>query len=166
MDTENKNLFYLDELSDYKVAENYPDVRGWEVKDIDNRTIGKVDGLLVSKSAEKVVYLDVEVDETVIELGHESYSKPVNGVHEFMNKDGDDHLIIPIGMVVLNEDEKVVHSKQINHGTFAKAGRFSKGTKLGREYESLIIKCYLPKSTVMLTEGNNDFYDRQEFKTK
>jgi hypothetical protein len=28
----NKNLFNLDELSGYKVAENYHDVRGWDVK--------------------------------------------------------------------------------------------------------------------------------------
>ncbi|PKP19415.1 MAG: photosystem reaction center subunit H, partial [Bacteroidetes bacterium HGW-Bacteroidetes-22] len=35
-----KNLFKLDELSGYKVAENYSDVRGWDVKDANNRTIG------------------------------------------------------------------------------------------------------------------------------
>jgi hypothetical protein len=59
----NKNLFNLDELSGYKVAENYSDVRGWDVKDANNRTIGKVDHLLVNKTAERVVYLDVEVDD-------------------------------------------------------------------------------------------------------
>jgi len=41
----NKNLFNLDELSDYKVANDYSDVRGWQVKDANNRTIGKVDHL-------------------------------------------------------------------------------------------------------------------------
>jgi hypothetical protein len=39
------------------------------VKDANNRIIGKVDHLLVNKTAERVVYLDVEVDTTVIEEG-------------------------------------------------------------------------------------------------
>jgi hypothetical protein len=33
-----------------------------DVKDANNRIIGKVDHLLVNKTAERVVYLDVEVD--------------------------------------------------------------------------------------------------------
>jgi hypothetical protein len=63
----NKNLFNLDELSGYKVAKNYNDVRVWDGKDANNRIIGKVDHLLVNKSAERVVYLDIEVDTTLIE---------------------------------------------------------------------------------------------------
>lgn len=27
----NKNLVYLDELSGYKVASDYPDIKGWDV---------------------------------------------------------------------------------------------------------------------------------------
>ncbi len=55
MTDKNKNLYYLHELSDYKVADNYADVRGWEVKDAGNRTIGQVEGLIVNKKAERVV---------------------------------------------------------------------------------------------------------------
>jgi hypothetical protein len=85
----NKKSFNLDELSGYKVAENYNDVLGWDVKDANNRIIGKVDHLLVNKTAERVVYLDVEVDTTVIEEGHETYDNRVSaGVHDFLNKEG------------------------------------------------------------------------------
>jgi predicted RNA-binding protein (virulence factor B family) len=78
------------------------DVRGWDVKDANNRTIGKVDHLLVNKIAERVVYLDVEVDELLIEDGHNTYQTKVSdGVHQFLNKDGENHLIIPIGMAIL-----------------------------------------------------------------
>jgi hypothetical protein len=45
------------------------------MKDANNRIIGKVDHLLVNKTAERVVYLDVEVDTTVIEEGHETYDR-------------------------------------------------------------------------------------------
>jgi hypothetical protein len=72
MMTDKQKKFNLDELSGYKVAENYNDVLV-DVKDANNRIIGKVDHLLVNKTAERVVYLDVEVDTTVIEEGHETY---------------------------------------------------------------------------------------------
>jgi hypothetical protein len=81
----NKKSFNLDELSGYKVAENYNDVLGWDVKDANNRIIGKVDHLF-NKTAERVVYLDVEVDTTVIEEGHETYDNRVSAVFMILNK--------------------------------------------------------------------------------
>jgi hypothetical protein len=51
-------------------------VRDWEVLDADKRTIGQVDGLLVSKDAECVVYLAVAVDASIIKAGHETYAVP------------------------------------------------------------------------------------------
>jgi hypothetical protein len=166
MADENKDLYYLHELSGYKVAEDYPDVRGWEVKDTDNRTIGKVDGLLVSKSAERVVYLDVEVDKAVIEAGHEVYSATVNGVHEFLNKEGEDHLILPIGLATLEEDNKLVYSDSLTHETFAGASRFSKGATISREFEIVVFGQYRPELMDLIAEQNNDFYNRKEFKTR
>lgn len=77
MPDKNKNLYYLDELQDYKIEDNYCDVRGWEVQDADSRTIGKVDNLLVSKEAERVVYLDVEMDKSVAENEHETSPQPL-----------------------------------------------------------------------------------------
>lgn len=166
-DKKNKNLFYLHELSDYKVADDYPDVRDWEVKDADNRTVGKVDGLLVNKTAERVVYLDVEVNVDVIEAGHETYStKASEGVHEFLNEDGENHLIVPIGMVELDEENKVVQARQITHDTFAKTSRFSKGTDLDRDYELIVFDNYRPNYGEQKSnenEGGADFYNRKEF---
>lgn len=163
-DKENKTLFYLHELSDYKVADNYPDVRDWEVKDADNRTVGKVDGLLVNKVAERVVYLDVEVDENIIEAGHEIYStKASEGMHEFQNEDGEDHLIIPIGMAVLDTENKIVLAHEINYETFSKTRRFKKGNNLNRDYEIQVFDSYLPAETKQSNLDENDFYDRSEF---
>ena len=85
------NLFKLDELPDYKVAEPYMDVRGWNVADANHRIVGKVEHLLVNKSAERVVYLDVEVDKTVIEEAYKTHQNKVSdGVHGFSNKEGED----------------------------------------------------------------------------
>ncbi len=166
MTDKNKNLYYLHELSDYKVADDYADVRDWEVIDADKRTIGKVDGLLVNKDAERVVYLDVEVDTSLIEAGHQSYASPANeGVHEFLNADGDSHLIIPIGMVTLDEDNKKVHCNQIDYTTFANTKRFKKGVEIERSYELIVLPHYSPGNKFDEEDNSGDeFYDRKEFK--
>jgi hypothetical protein len=159
-----RNLFYLKELSDYKVASDYCDVREWEVLDINNRNIGKVTGLLVNKIAERVVYLDVEVDKTLIEDGYNTYQIPASdGVHGFVNKDGDDHLIVPIGMVSLDEENKHVQTNQINYATFAKARRFSKIDVIDPDYELLLYRHYLGDITTDRINLDEKFYDRKEF---
>ncbi|MFA5419670.1 MAG: PRC-barrel domain-containing protein [Bacteroidales bacterium] len=160
----NKNLFNLDELSDYKVSEDYSDVRGWNVKDANSRTIGKVDHLLVNKTAERVVYLDVEVDETVIEEGFNTYQDRVSdGVHEFLNKEGENHLIIPIGMAVLDEKNKLVNTNQIDGSTFAKTKRFKKGDVIDFGYELGVVRHYRGDNTVHSSNAVDGFYDREEF---
>lgn len=163
--SDEKNLYYLDELSDYKVAEDYCDVRGWEVKDADNRTIGKVDDLMVNKKAERVVYLDVAVEKDLIENGHETYAVPASeGVHEFLDKDGDNHIIIPVGMITLDEKNETVLTNEINYSTFAKTNRFSKGTVINREYEITMMRNYIPANIIDKPSSVSDnFYDGKEF---
>jgi len=159
-----KNLYNLDELSDYKVARDYCDVRGWDVRDDNNRTIGKVDHLLVNKIAERVVYLDVEVDEKLIEEGHNTYQVSISdGVHEFLNKDGENHLIIPIGMVTIDEKYKVVTTSQINSSTFAKAKRFRKGDVLDFDYELKVFRHYRGEANIHSLNMMDGFYNREEF---
>lgn len=166
MSENNKNLYYLDDLSNYKVTSDDSDVRGWEVKDADNRTIGKVDGLLANKKNKRVVYLDIEVDESLIEEGHEVYETPASeGTHEFTNKEGENHLIIPIGLVNLNEEHKKVLTDEINYSTFTKTKRFTKGAELERRYEVIVFEQYFPEKKI--DEGHlkdEEFYNRQEFK--
>ncbi len=156
-----KHLFYLDELSDYKVSSDDPDVRGWKVKDVDNRVIGKVDNLLVNKNTERVVYLDVEVDKSIIEANHDPYrSSASEGVHEFVNKDGEEHIIIPIGLVKLNENDKVVNTDQVNHRTFAETKRIKKGSTVNREYEKVVLESY-NRDTSSLSDRNKTSRDKK-----
>jgi sporulation protein YlmC with PRC-barrel domain len=163
MTEQKKTLYYLDELSDYKVASDYSDVRGWDVKDADKRKIGEVTDLLVNKNTERVVYLDVEVDKSVIDKGYETFQASASeGVHGYLNKEGEDHLIIPIGMVDLNEDDKIVYTNKITSETFTKAKRFSKGRSIDREYEVNLYRHYTgyDKDDLTLDE---EFYNRKEF---
>lgn len=143
MKNREKHLYYLEELSDYKVATNYSDVRGWSVKDSDNRVIGEVDNLLVNKDLDRVVYLDVEVDSTIIEADHDPYGKPENTeVREFVNKEGENHIIVPIGLIDINEDRKFVYTSTINHQTFAETKRIKTGENIDRKYEETVLRTY------------------------
>ena len=165
MKNEEKHLYNLDELSDYKIASDDPDIRNWEVRDADNRVIGKVDSLLVNKAAQRVVYLDVEVDKTIIDAKHDPYGRNENiDIKEFVNKDGENHVIVPIGMVNLDEDHNTVHANGINHRTFAETKRYRKGERINREYEVIVLDSYNrqqhPTDEVYKDE---QFYERDEF---
>lgn len=164
MPDDNKKLYYLEELPDYKVASDYSDVRGWDVTDADDRKIGKVTNLLVNKEEERVVYLDVEVDKALIEAGYETYQAPASaGVHGFVNKEGDDHLIVPIGMVELDETQKKVVSDKVDYETFTRARRFSRGAEIEREYELALLHQYSGEEKETITQETRDFYKRKEF---
>lgn len=163
-----KKLYYLDEMSGYKVADGDCDVRGWKVADADGRYIGTVDGLLVNKEAERVVYLDVEVNEELREAGRQTYGMPVSdGAYEFSNKDGDDHLVIPVGLVDLDEENETVMATNIRHETFAKAARFRKGAAINREYEITLMRHLIPTMIVDEPSSIGDhFYKGGEFENK
>lgn len=138
-----KHLYNLNELSDYKISDGYPDVRGWDVKDIDNRVIGKVDNLLINKHAQRVVYLDIEVDRSIIDAKHDPYDNQISSeVREFVNKDGDNHIIIPIGLVDLNTDSNYVYTDKLNHQTFTETKRYRKGDNVNRAYEVEVLDSY------------------------
>ena len=163
MDKHDKNLYYLHELSDYTIDDGYPDVRGWKVHDKSQRVIGTVDNLLVNKSTERVVYLDVEVDTSIIEANHQPYSRSAkDGVHDFLNKDGENHLIIPIGMVTLDEDSETVYTDKIDHRTFAETKRKAKDSPINRQYEESVLGSY--NRDVDYTDEDSEFYDRGEFR--
>ncbi|WP_372919525.1 photosystem reaction center subunit H [Salegentibacter sp.] len=142
-----KHLYYLNELKDYKVAGGYPDIRGWEVRDSDKRVVGKVDNLLVNRNIDRVVYLDIDVDQTIIDARHDPFGTPADPeIKEFVNEEGENHLIIPIGLVDLDEDEKYVFTNRITHKTFAETKRIEKGAHLNRDYEEAVLSSYTRKT--------------------
>lgn len=160
---DNRNLFYLNELPDFKVAGDDPDIRGWKVKDRENKEIGKVDNLLINKEAKKVVYLDVELDEAAVNTGHDSSGTPTkNSVQEFTNEDGENHVIIPVGMVGINHDERFVFTDELSHSTFAKTNRFRKGTNIDRKYENYVIRHYSEDPSYE-DRTDDTLYERREF---
>ena len=166
MNTESKDriLYYLEELSDYKVADSDKDVRNWKVNDVDGRTIGEVDNLLVNKNTERVIYLDVKVDESIISEDYKPYTRKVkDGVHDFINHEGENHLIIPIGMVTLDLDNKIVSTRAINYETFAQTKRLKKGSPITRDYEQNVFDSYTRLEEEPNHPEDERYYDREEF---
>jgi len=166
MENKDKNLYRLDELTDYKVASNYSDVRGWKIVDADNRTIGKIDNLWVNKDMQRVVYLDVKVDKALIDDSRNEVHDTIandNG-REFIYKEGDSHLIIPIGSVNINKDTKIVMANSISYDTFRRTGRYNIQHNFDRNYERSVLRSYYPNDPQSEFESNDDaFYNRREF---
>ena len=67
MDSDSDRVVPLEDLRDFEVAEGDQDVRGWDVISADGRRIGEVDELLVDLGAMKVRYLEVGVDEELLD---------------------------------------------------------------------------------------------------
>src|SRR6476619_6245585 len=100
----------LKDLKDYKVAKDDPDVRGWQVLGRDERTIGKVNDLLVDTAAMSVRYLDVELDPDLL-----ASAPRVPGTAGPVVDRGDGrvvaehHVLIPIGSARLDEEHDRVY---------------------------------------------------------
>ncbi|KAF2514847.1 PRC-barrel domain-containing protein [Flavobacterium foetidum] len=170
MENKDRKLYRLDELTDYKVASNYSDVRGWKIVDADNRTIGKIDNLWVNKDMQRVVYLDVNVDKTIIDDSrHEVHDAIANeSGKEFMYRDGESHLIIPIGSVSINKDTKIVMANSIGYDTFRKTIRYNQLHNFDRNYERSVLKSYYPDEESRFGSDSDDdtFYNRREFENR
>ncbi|GAA4321960.1 hypothetical protein GCM10023115_49790 [Pontixanthobacter gangjinensis] len=159
MSTKEKHLYYLSELKDYKVNSKDSDIRGWQVKDLDKRVIGKVDDLLVNMDLGKVVYIDVEVDQAVIDTKHDPYSASADSqIKEFINKDGENHIIIPIGLIDINLEDKYVYTESIDYQTFAETKRYRSGSGPSREYEHHVLDSYDRRKNFSGRETVGDAY--------
>lgn len=75
--------------SDFEIADGQPDIRGWDVKDAQDRYIGEVDELLFDTQSMKVRYIIVDLDDNELDLE-------------------DRDVLIPIGMAELHEKSDYV----------------------------------------------------------
>lgn len=132
----------LDELSDYKVAEGDPDVRGWEVVASDGRKVGEVDQLLVDTGARKVRYLDVDVEDGLIEGAR------------------DRHLLVPIGYARLDRDDDRILVDDLRVEQFAAIPAYEH-QPLTRDYETSLLTAWERDRTE--TGAADDFYAGRSF---
>ena len=137
-------LARLSDLDDFKIAKGDPDIRGWEVKATDGRTLGKVDDLIVDTGAMRVRYFELKGDKKALGL------------------DDDQHLLIPIGTARLDEKDDNVFIDRLPAGGFARAPLYTRG-KLNREYETSLRSAYGTTETKGDFYGNDLYEDRRFF---
>lgn len=136
-------LNFLEDLSDYKVASDDPDVRGWELVDRDNHTLGKVEHLLADVERKRVRYLDVAPDKALLDEDHEAYkASSGKGAHEYRDRTGEVHMIIPIGMARLDGDNKRVIADKVDKSTFLGSPSYPKDEGFSREHEAEVRNYY------------------------
>jgi uncharacterized protein (TIGR02271 family) len=129
---------------DYKVAEDDPDVRGWDVVGANGEKLGEVEEMIVDTQAMKVRYLDVEVDDNLLDTD-------------------DHHILIPIGSASIDRENKNVRVTHLNSRSVANYPAYS-GEAISREYEHKVMSAISP--TYQAGALSNDrFYEGEHFDT-
>ncbi len=82
----NRHLYALNELDDYEVDDNDPDVRGWDVLDEHGNKMGKVEELIVDPKQMKVRYLVVDVETSMKDGGRSTSSVDYTGSDSDLSK--------------------------------------------------------------------------------
>lgn len=111
----------LRDLTDFEVADNNPDVRGWVVRGSDGLALGTVFELIVEPEALKVRYLDVELDSRF-------------HINEYKN-----HILLPIGVASLDAEGDNVFVPALNADTVLKYPPYTE-IQITREYEEVMLR--------------------------
>jgi photosynthetic reaction center H subunit len=141
-----EGLYRLSDLKEYEVADDDPDVRGWDVITADNKTIGKVKDLIVDTTSMKVRYLDIRVNDDI------------TGVD-------DHHLLMPIGTASIDEKKDVIRAGNMETVTILKHPKYE-GGKVTRDYEESLRKSYNPGYEGKKEDKDyysDEFYDEEKF---
>jgi uncharacterized protein (TIGR02271 family) len=123
------NLGRLNDLDEFKVADGYPDIRGWEVKTADGRKVGKVGDLIVDTQAMRVRYLDVELDRSLAQLARDAATPG----------DQEGHTLLPIGAVQLDDQHDDVTVSGYSLEQIAGLPRYG-GQTVTRDYERSLVE--------------------------
>jgi hypothetical protein len=140
---------HLKELhsSEFEIASGEPDIRKWKVIGLDNQELGRVNELLFNDVSHRVRYLIIDLN-----------GKPLNLISR--------SILIPIGLVDLLKDERVVLLKGVTIGQLASLPTYEKG-KISRETELAVRDCFSPGYRGSYQKNNivedEDFYNNEYF---
>jgi len=130
-------LYRLEELEDYEIADEDPDVRGWEVIARNGKKIGKVDELIVDPVAMKVRYLDVDLDDDFVRQRA-----------DYTAEDGSEyHLLFPIGAAVLDRTDDNILLQDLEPQVLLTYPMYNNGDDISRDYENSVLRTLDPTAT-------------------
>lgn len=132
----------LRDLTDFEVADDNPDVRGWTVRGNDGQALGVVYELIVDPEAMKVRYLDVELDNRFHINGHEN------------------HILLPIGVAAIDTDDDNVFVPALNAESVLNYPPYIE-IQITREYEEAMLRALGQEPGA----ANPRFYEQESFDT-
>ena len=130
----------LCDLTDFEVADDNPDVRGWTVRGGDGQGLGTVFELIVDPAALKVRYLDVELDSRFQINEHES------------------HILLPIGVASFDAEGDNVFVPALDASTVLDYPPYVE-IQITREYEEAMLRALGKESAPV----NPRFYEQDSF---
>lgn len=149
-----KNDYTSDRLchlkgSDYEVADGQPDIRGWDVKDVNGKTIGEVDDLIFDRETLRVRYMAVDLDDNDFDL------------------DDDKEILLPIGLGEIPEKDDVVVIPNVTAAQLSALPDYDDDRTIMPEDEYRIRNVFAGAGTVgaATTTGviDNDFYNHDYY---
>ncbi|NVO31434.1 PRC-barrel domain-containing protein [Hymenobacter lapidiphilus] len=136
------HLRRLRDLTEFEVADDNPDVRGWAVRGADGRQFGQVFELIVDVDALKVRYLDLQLDDS---LGLDAR---------------DNHILLPIGVAALDEEADNVFVPSLTYDSVVQYPPYTE-IQITREYEQAMLRALNPGLPAASTEP--DFYNQPSY---
>jgi PRC-barrel domain len=142
-------LAELRQLNDYVIGEGNPDIRGWEVRTaagLGDRTVGRVEDLLVDRDTLSVRYILVCLDKGAVATTR------------------DRRILVPVGVGRLDEHDDRVRLDGYTSAQLVGIPEFRPG-KVTRHYETIVTRRFtLPAPTAGPQRRHSaGFYDRSEF---
>lgn len=124
----------LRDLTEFEVADDNPDVRGWTVRGSDGKALGTVFELIVEPDAMKVRYLDVELDS------------------QFEINEYENHILLPIGVASLDAEGDNVFVPVLNTESVLSYPPYTE-IQITRDYETAMMQ-----ALGLAPVPNGDFY--------
>lgn len=128
--------------SDYKIAENQPNIDGWKILDTSGKKVGKVKDLLFDEQALKVRYI-------------------ITNLKKGDLLDEDRNILIPIGQAQLDKDNDRVVVPNITRDKLVALPHYNKAENLTHEDETRIRNSFA--GTTAGTYNREEFYDHEHF---
>jgi photosynthetic reaction center H subunit len=142
-------LAELRQLHDYIIAEDDPDIRGWEVRTaagLGDRTVGSVEDLIVDRDTLRVRYVLVCLDKDAVATTR------------------DRRILVPVGIARLDDHENQLRLDGYTAGQLVGVPEFRPG-KLTRRYEAIVRRRFSPAEPTAGPQARReaDFYEHREF---
>ena len=118
------SLSRLKNLDDFQVAPGSADIRGWKVVGAEGAKVGTVEDLLVDTAANKVRYLEVDVESAGVA--------------------GAERALLPVGLAIIDREDKIVFVPEIGTATIGQLPPY-RGEPVDRAYERSVLEAIPPR---------------------